>query len=162
MTKVLVTNGGAHPSSVWADITAQQLFNPDTAAADKRRAVQAFQLQVAELLDTYHADVETTEKDKLSADAAHMNTGYESHGPTAEEAVDKIIELSKGTALEAHCARPEWRPVAVQVVATQFASNAFMHRSIHADGRIDDGCEHARRFRAAQLGELSGGETTAA
>ena len=154
MVKVLTTNGSHHSATVWADVTADLLFNPDDAAADKRRAVKEFQLKVAALLDGHHTDVETAEKAKIAADPAHINSDYLYHGDRAEKVVDEIIALSKGSALEAHCARPEWRPVAIQVVGTQFASNAFVHRSYHADANIDQGCEHSKKFRAAQLAQI--------
>ena len=73
--RVMITDGGPHPASAWAQISAEHIapLAPDLAGDRRREAVQ-LQLNIAAALEHDHRTAQDSERTKLAADSAHLLT----------------------------------------------------------------------------------------
>jgi hypothetical protein len=147
MSKILVTNNGAHPADKWAMTSAEEIFPMQDAALTGEHliAAQRFQLDLAELLEDHHGNVQAGEKDSLASHDDHCDSAIEiQHHVTA--ALAAVVEKSKGTVWEAHFAKPEVQKAVEVVLNSHFQSSAHIERLWHADKNPDNGA--AQKYKS--------------
>lgn len=144
MAKIITTNGGPHPADKWAMTSAEEIFPMQDAAltGDHLIAAQRFQLDLAEVLEDHHDNVQTGEKESLTSHDDHCDNEIEvEHHIKA--ALAAVVEKSKGTVWEAHFAKPEVQKAVEVVLESHFKSAAHIERLWHADRNPDNGAAHA-------------------
>lgn len=147
MTRILVTNGGAHPPEKWAMTTAEQIFDIGTGVAgDRLIQAQKFQLTIAEILLPHHEKVQSTERTKLSDDASYLITPL-SGAAYADDVIKDIVTAAKNTPWQSHFASPEVQAAAREVITQHFHTSQSAERQWFADRHPES--EAAQAFKAA-------------
>lgn len=140
MARILITDNGPHSAEKWAMTSAEELFPMQDAAltGDHLIAAQRFQLDLAELLQDHHGNVQGGEKASLENNEDHCDCAIEiDHHVT--DALAAVVEKSKGTVWEAHFAKPEVQQAVVKVLNNHFQTSAHIERLWHADTHGDNG-----------------------
>lgn len=146
MSKILITNGGAHPPEKWAMMTAEQIFDiGSTVAGDRLIQAQKFQLSIAELLMPHHEKVQGDERGKLAADAEHINSGHDVE-KYLDQITKEIVALAKGSPWQAHFAKPEVQTATRQVIGNHLATSQHVERLWYADKNPD--CAVSQAYKA--------------
>jgi hypothetical protein len=127
--------------------SAEEIFPMQDAALTGEHliAAQRFQLDLAELLEDHHGNVQTGEKDSLTSHDDHCDSALdvEHH---VKAALAAVVEKSKGTAWEAHFAKPDVQAAVSKVLDSHFKSSAHIERLWHADKNPNNGA--ARTYKS--------------
>ena len=146
MTRILVTNGGAHPPEKWAMTTAEQLFDIGTGVAgDRLIQAQKFQLTIAEILMPHHEKVQTAERSKLAADASYLDAPFDGDN-YADDVVKDVVNAAKNTPWQAHFSDSGVQAAARHVIVDHFHTSQHAERLWFADRHPDS--EAAQIFKA--------------
>lgn len=155
--KIMITNGGVHPSDKWAETTAEQIVDliqvdPDSdspAAKAARLAKPRLKLDLQEALEPHHDTVQQHERGKIKEHGlerlSHPLTPEAKH---IEDALAAILAKTKDTVFAAHFALPETQTVLRHMIGGHFITSADIERSWHADR--NSGHEHAQAYRKAR------------
>jgi hypothetical protein len=147
MTRILVTNGGAHPPEKWAMTTAEQIFDIGTGVAgDRLIQAQKFQLTIAEILMPHHEKVQSTERSKLSDDSNYILTALTGEA-YADDVIKDIATAAKNTPWASHFASPEVQAAARDVIVEHFLTSQSAERQWFADRHPES--EAVQTFKAA-------------
>jgi hypothetical protein len=150
MTRILVTNGGAHPPEKWAMTTAEQIFDIGTGVAgDRLIQAQKFQLIIAEALMPHYEKAQTAERSKLAEDSNYIFAAPDG-AAYADEAVKAIVAASQNTPWQAHFAKADVQEAARIVIADHFHTSQHSERLWFADRHPEN--EVAQSFKAAYCG----------
>ena len=150
MTKILVTNGGAHPPEKWAMTTAESVFDIGTGVAgDRLIQAQKFQLTIAEILMPHHEKVQATERSKLTADPNCLMAPPDGVD-FADDVIKDIVTAAKNTPWQAHFANPAVQAAARDVIIDHFHTSQHAERLWFADRHPES--EAAQAFKATFAG----------
>jgi len=158
--KIMITNNGVHPSDRWAAMTASEICDliqinetsasPEAIAA--RKAKPRLELDLADLLETFHANVQKHERELLAAHGdAHLVTPLDPSAgevDTPQEVVAEIVKIAAKTPFGAHFALPQVQEVVRGIVDHHFALSIDIERSTWADKNPDS--ETAKAYRLAR------------
>ena len=144
--RIMISNGGPHPASAWAQVTAQHIA-PVAAdmAGDRYVAAMKLQLAITEALQPHHETVQSAERGKLAADPAHLLTDLDP-SQHADAALAAVVACAKGTPWEAHFAKADVQAVIRHELGVHFASAQHIERSWHVDRTPNH--PHADAWRA--------------
>lgn len=150
MQSVLITNGGPHSASKWAEATASHIIDIASHVAGERRE-HAIKLQAAiiDVLEKHHTTVQHGERLKLQGTDGHARLAIPCHEHehcSVDDVVEDICLAAKGTPWEADFQKSEMITGLAQLVASHFATSVHVERSWHADRHPDN--EHCKAFRA--------------
>lgn len=131
--RVMITDGGPHPASAWAQVTAEHIAPIGPDVIGERRAA-ALKLQAAIMLAVtpHHIAVQEGERSKLAADANHIMKEPDPE-PHLDGAVAAIQSAAKGTEWEAHFQDSAVAAMIRQEVGSHFATVQHIEKSWHAD-----------------------------
>lgn len=173
--RVMITNGGVHDAAKWAAVTASEIVDLiqigegpiSQADADKlgktideilagraaaRKAKPRLELDIADLVETFHANVQKHERDLLAANGdAQLVAPLDPAGgdvDTPEEVVAGIVALAAKTPFGAHCALPAVQAMLATIVSNHFSLSMDIERSTWADKNPDS--ETTKAYRAAR------------
>jgi hypothetical protein len=162
--RVLITNGGAHPADKWAALTAEMIgdmieVDPDSAtsaAVAARRAKPRFVLDLADVLNGYHAAVQMNERARLIAEGERrLVAPLDPHGgpvDTPVEAAEAIARAAAATPFAAHFASDQVKAVVANLVADHHVKIMDIERSWHADRHPGGEIVEAYKRTRAELG----------
>lgn len=156
--RVMATDGGVHPPDKWAANTAESIGDlievkensdsPNAVAA--RKAKPRLILNIADVMEDFHANLAKRERAKLAAggDEALLTPLDPNDGiiDTLDEAVAAIVKAASSTPFEAHFALPEVQAVVRGIVERDFVLAMDIERSWYADARA--GSATVQRYRA--------------
>lgn len=155
--KIMITNGGPHPSDKWAETTAEQIvdliqIDPDSDSPDAKAARLAkprLKLDIAEALDPHHAGVQAHERGKLEEHGLdRLSHPLVPEAKHIEDALAAVLAKTKGTPFEAHFADAKVQEVLRHTIGGHFVTSQDIERSTHADKNSDH--EHARAYHKAR------------
>jgi hypothetical protein len=159
--RVMITNGGVHTADKWAAVTAAEIADlieiseastsPEAIAA--RKAKPRLELDIADLVERFHANVQKHERELLAANGdAQLVTPLDPAAgdvDTPEEVVAGIVALTAKTPFAAHFATPEVQAVLKKIVGNHFSLSMDIERSTWADKNVDTS-ETAKAYRQAR------------
>lgn len=148
---VLATDGGPHSAEKWAGATASQIIQIGADASGKQAAeARRLELQVLDILEKAHADLQAYERKRLTRDGTER-LGFdivpEKH---MDDPVALILAAAAASPFAEHFAREEVQAYVRSVVGSHFATSIHIERSWKADANPD--CDRAREFRAKHHG----------
>src|SRR5690242_16822795 len=108
MSQIMITNGGKHTASQWAITTAAMLVDASALEGDRAIAAERLKLDVAEALESHHANNQLTEQAQIAMDAAYINTPYPVI-EAANQALCDVIAVTDTTECADHFRRTELR-----------------------------------------------------
>lgn len=161
---IITTDGGPHPAEKLASATAWKIADlvrvsdaaPDPALSEiERQAILEnrarftaargmLEVQVTQILLRHHSTVQNAERDALKEHGSKRLDA--SHDHACDSVCAEVVAATKGTALEAHFARPETQARIHEILHLDSAHNAHVERSWHADRHPHDA--HSKAFRA--------------
>ena len=148
--RIMVTDGGPHPASAWAQITAEHLapFDPALSGAKRRAAVQ-LQLDLAAAIEEHHGRVQESERAKLVADSAHLLKPLDPSEHVGGGVASFLAAAAKSEWAE-HFAKPEVRELIRREVHVHMKSIQLIEHGWHADRLLkkDPAHPHALAWRA--------------
>lgn len=147
----MVTNGGPHPPSKWADMTTRQIVDliviepsaPAQAVIDKRQ----FETDLFKLLLELHENAQDSERTAIRHRGEHLLTPVDPR-EKATAAASRITALASSTPFAAHFAKPEVQTFLRDVLAQHFGDSMHIERCWHADRNPGD--PHVKEFRKAR------------
>jgi len=144
---VMITDGGAHPPELWAEVTADQLIDISAQAPETRVAeAREFRARIVSVLAGYHAEVQRIEREALDREGCARLMLAPEESMLLDGAVNELVDAARGYSFADHFKRPEVQDYVRAVLAGHFASSVHVERSLHADANPDD--ERAVAFRA--------------
>lgn len=107
----MMTDNGAHPPEVWAQVTAEHIAPiSDDMVGPRRAAAQALQAKIAEALLPHHTAVQNDERGKLKSDPKHHANPLNSKAYIAA-ALKAITGAAKGTEWEGQLTLTKTKPL---------------------------------------------------
>jgi hypothetical protein len=139
MQSVMITNGGPHPASKWAEATASHIIDiADHVAGEKRGAAIKLQAAIIDILEEDHAAAAKGEHAKVHASHDHLQTELDSSAHVdIDVTVRKIITAAAGTQWEADFAKPEMADHLKVLLTIHYNTNADIQRQCHCDRHPD-------------------------
>lgn len=137
MTQVMITNGGPHPASKWAEVTANRIAElidiaPNSTNARALREKEKFRLDLVDLFEDYHAKQQNGERKKLKTHGFdHLPAEIEVE-TDVEDVLTDLGQLVKGTSFEAHFKKPEVVEYVTTSVAVDLRTTVVIERDWHA------------------------------
>lgn len=134
---VMITNNADHhPAWKHADVSAFKLIVDPRPESDpdgtKAEAARVLRHRVRAMLEAHHETVSQHEQTQLKAlGAARHQAPLQPEKQHLDAAVADVVALTKGTALEAHYARPEVQAAMREVLAHEFRTQQYIHRENH-------------------------------
>lgn len=147
MVSFLVTNGGAHPSDVWADLTANTIVDtvlvdagPNNMSSDAiaaRAAKRSLRNDLFEIFNAHHDGVQRIEREecakcKKPADAAARAIAPLDHTPHMS-IMDLANTAFAKTPFADHFAKPEVQELVKQIVGQHTVNVMHIERRWHHD-----------------------------
>lgn len=157
---VLITDGGPHPADKWANETAESIgdliqvdqTSNTPAAAAARKAKPRFILDMADRLESFHQSHIDHSKVQLATHGnARVNPNLHPYAPNPDilnDAVNAVIECSKGTPFEAHFQNFTTRAAVASIIGSHFSSADHIERSYHVDRHLAAGKGHDEHTQA--------------
>lgn len=138
----MATDGGPHPPSAWAQITAEHIAPIGASVAGaRRRAAVRLQLDLANALEEHYSKVQDIERLHLAANDAHVLTPLTPEKHLAD-ALDALFIVAAGTEWHDHFLKPEVHEAIRQAVATHIATAQHVERSWHVDRTLAKNPKH--------------------
>lgn len=156
--RIMITNGGAHPSDKWAAITASAITDliqidensASPAAIAARLAKPRLELDLVDIFNTYHANVQANERKLLDDNGDQQLLGDPNDGflDTPTEAAEAVATAAAKTPFAAHFADPAVKKIIAGIVADHFSKVVDIERSYHADRNPDS--EVVKEYKKAR------------
>lgn len=137
--RVLASNGGPHPASQWANITASEIARlievAPEAPAEAHIQKQDYCGRLLKILLGHYIVTQQIERRCLAQDAQHDKNpfGYGHEAP--DPVIDAIINAAHGTAFGEHFKRADVRDHIASVLANHTATVMDIERKWHRDRR---------------------------
>lgn len=150
MSRVLVTNNGAHSADKWAVTTAEMIFplEDTTIVGERLIAAQKFQTRIAEILSGHHDNNMKEEQSKLDNNPERFNEEFE-HDHHLDAAMDELIQAAQESPWADHFKKPEVQRAMREIMSQHMASASHVQRLWHADRNES---EHGARYRSRAYG----------
>lgn len=149
MAGTMITNGGTHPASKWAEVSADQLIKIAPGAAS---AALRFKASVIEVLTKVYGAAQKGEVLELDADGDGRLGSPLDPGEYADDGLAAVVAAAKGTPYEAHFAQEEVRAGWRNEISTRVVSIMDIERSWHADRNPTDTAKAYHLARAEHGG----------
>lgn len=145
----LITEGGNHPPSAYADACARTIFSIDPDMVLPRAVLaQELQHQITGALIPHFAHVIAGEAENLANFVDHCDTGLTRVLPIAEVVLQELQALAVGTPWENKLAAAEWATAALNTIASHLATAIHAERLWFADHHPDNVSAVAYRTRS--------------
>lgn len=141
MAQVMITNGGPHSAAKWAEVTAKQIIDiGKDAVGPSAMAGRKLELDVLNILEAAHAEVQTAERAKFAKIGTALLDGVIDPGEDADldGVVDSIVAASVGSDFEAHFAKQEVQAYLRTMIGQHFATSMYVERSWIAEENPTD------------------------
>lgn len=147
--RIMITDGGPHPADKWAAVTAAEIcdliqideHSTSAEAAAARKAKPRLELELIDLLETFHANLQAHERERLEAEGDGRLTKPLAPDDgvidTPEEVADGVAKVAEDTPFAAHFALSEVKAVVTAIVADHTVRSIDIERSWHADRNRD-------------------------
>lgn len=136
VNRILITNGGAHEPSKWAEVTASSIIDliEIDPSADRKYSTAKRKCEIAllDVLEEHHGRVQASEKTKLQASAARFAEAIDP-SEHLEEATKAAVAVFAGTEFQDHFDKGEVQEVVASIIAGHMASIQDIERQWHAD-----------------------------
>lgn len=145
---IMKTDGGPHSAEKWAVVTAGQILQV-ASDSESLQAIEGrrLELKIIDILVDHHTEVQTEERGKLAEHGCgRLGHELDCECHNLDDKVEQIANAAKGTAFEAHFAKPETKAYIRNVLGQHFATSMDIERSYHADANADDPL--AQEYRA--------------
>ena len=126
LARVMITDGGPHPASKWAVMTASQIIQIEGIATD----AQELEKKIVSVLEAEHATVQLYERRKLK-DKTYRKAPIDP-SPYIDQAFNAVIQQADGTRFETHFAKPDVQEYIRTVLGNHFATSMDIERGWHA------------------------------
>ncbi len=153
----MITDGGPHPADKWSAMTASHVCsmvrvnqNSESAAAKAaRRALPRFELELADALESHHANFQRDERSRLESGSERLNQPYVAHADLDAQ-VAAVVEVARKTPFAEHFAKPEVQAAVRDVIQNHVASAQHVERKWHCDRQVAAGRsnKHVEAFLA--------------
>lgn len=133
--RVMITNGGEHPASAWAELSSNEIISIDpTSQSTNAQIGRMLELKIMMALEEYYTHVIEAEHAQLDADGdGRLESPLDGGEHDPEEVILKIQELTKGTPFEAHFLSENAVNNITNVLAHHSALAMDVARSTYAD-----------------------------
>jgi hypothetical protein len=152
---LLITEDGPHPPETWAGVTADQIIDIAETAEETRAAeARRFREELVKLLVRHHEQAQEHERVALKehGHARLMHAERDEKGEhqvysasTVKNVIGAIVSMAGGYSFEEHFHKPETQAYLHEVLARNFATQAHIERSWHADKHPNT--KEAKEFR---------------
>jgi hypothetical protein len=146
MVSLLITNGGGHPVSKWAELTADTMVDlieirdgSESRQADiARRVKMDLRLKLFDLFMAHHEHICECEKEELASDAAARIEHAKMHGHSPDEhladTLAKVEKLFAATPFKAHFAQEHVKSILRNILG-QHSADVMHHEHLYHQDR---------------------------
>lgn len=153
MVEVMITNGGPHPASKWAEVTAKRILDiieVGGAVPEHVRAKARLKLDLEDLLERHHDKVQAAERASLDEGGLdHLGLELDPV-PYLDEVMADVQRVVAGTIFEEHFKTEPVRRYVWKSIGSDFCNVMHVERSWRADEEPGDARAAAYRDRFAQ------------
>ena len=126
LPRLMITDGGPHPASKWAVMTASQIIQIEGISTE----AQELEKKILSVLEAEHATVQLYERRKLQ-DKKYRKTPIDP-SPYIDRAFNVVIKQADGTPFQDHFAKPDVQEYIRTVLGNHFATSMDIERGWHA------------------------------
>lgn len=133
--KILTTNGGPHPASKWAELSAAEILSVDpNSQSENAQAGRRLEIKLLDILEAFHETVQKTERSHLEAEGdARLSVPLDHVEHDIDGTIAAIVAAAAGTSFAEHFARQDVIDRMRAVLAGHVTHNMHVERSWHAD-----------------------------
>lgn len=133
MTRFLITDNGPHSADVWAQATAEEIFQPDPSMSPERLTeAKQLQLDIAAILKPLHELVIQGERMSLAQDDDHCDSIKEV-GDIAQYGADEIAQAAIASPWANVLRSDDWKAEALKVIRNHMQTAQHVERLWFAD-----------------------------